>query len=133
MWATCQSAKFWVTLGAILAGMAVVLGAYGSHMLEGSEEVYDKFLLSVQYHMWHALALLAVGWQCSVGSKPNSWAAFSGIFFATGIFLFSGNLYVFAITGNPAIIGATPVGGFCFICGWTFLALASFLQKRGDS
>ena len=54
------------------------------------------------------------------------------LLFATGIFLFSGNLYVFAITGNPAIIGATPVGGFCFICGWVLLALASFLQKRDD-
>ena len=130
MWATYQSAKFWATLGAILAGMAVVLGAYGSHMLEGSEEVYDKFLLSVQYHMWHALALLAVGWQCSVGSEPKTWAAFSGVLFTTGIFLFSGNLYVFAITGTPAIIAATPVGGSCFIGGWIFLALASFLQKR---
>ena len=132
MWATCQSAKFWTTLGAMLAGVAVVLGGYGSHMLEGSDEVFDKFLLSVQYHMWHALGLLAVGWQCSVGSKPNNWAAFSGIFFTAGIFLFCGNLYVFVITGNPAIIGATPVGGFCFIGGWVLLALASFLQKRDD-
>ena len=81
MWATCQSATFWATLGAMLAGVAVVLGGYGSHMLDGNDEVFDKFLLSVQYHMWHALALLAVGWQCSAGSKPNAWAAFSGIFY----------------------------------------------------
>ena len=133
MWATCQSAKFWATLGAMLAGVAVVLGGYGSHMLDGNDEVFDKFLLSVQYHMWHALALLAVGWQCSAVSKPNAWAAFSGIFFTVGIFLFSGTLYVFAITGNPAIISAIPVGGFCFIGGWIFLALASFLQKKDDN
>ena len=133
MWAAFQSAKFWVTLGAILAGAAVVLGAYGSHILDGGEEVSDTFSLSVQYHMWHALGLLAVGWQCSVGSEPKTWAAFSGVLFTTGIFLFSGNLYFFAITGNPAIIAATPVGGFCFIGGWIFLALASYLQKRDDS
>ena len=132
MWAVFQSAKFWTTLGAILAGTAVMLSAYGSHILVGGEEVYHKFMLSVQYHMWHALGLLAVGWQCSIGSEPKTWAAFSGIFFTAGIFLFSGNLYVFAITGNQTITAAMPVGGFCFIGGWILLALASFMQKKDD-
>ena len=130
MWAAFQSAKFWVTLGAILAGAAVALGAYGNHNLNGGEEVSDTFSLSVEYHMWHALGLLAVGWQCSVGSEPKTWAALSGILFTAGIFLFSGNLYFFAVTGTPALIAATPVGGFCFIGGWVLLALASFVQKN---
>ena len=47
MWAAFQSAKFWVTLGDILAGAAVVLGIYGSHILDGGEEVSDTFSLSV--------------------------------------------------------------------------------------
>ena len=129
MWAVFQSAKFWVPLGAILAGAAVVLDAYGSHTLEGGEEAYDKFMVSVRYHMWHALGLIAVGWQCATGSGKKTWAAFSGILFTSGIFLFSGNLYVFALTGSQTMTAAIPVGGSCFIGGWILLALASFMQK----
>lgn len=130
MLAQFQSSRFWTTLGAILAGMAVILGAYGGHAIDGDEKAYANFMLSVQYHMWHALALLAVGWQCNTKLGSKSYAALSGILFTIGIFMFSGNLYIFAITGNPSITAAMPIGGLCFIGGWIFLAVSSFKQKK---
>ena len=130
MWPALQSPRLWMPLGAVLAGMAVALGAYGWHNLEGGEAIRQTFMLSVQYHMWHALGLLAVGWHCSLGPAPARWAAVSGILFCIGILLFSGSLYVSAIMGNLPLTGATPVGGFCFMGGWGLLALATISWRK---
>ncbi len=130
MWTQFQSSRFWITMGAIFAGAAVALGAYGSHMLDGDQKSYENFMLAVQYHMWHALGLLAVGWQCKIGSESKTYAALSGILFTVGIFMFSGNLYIFTIAGNPSTISGIPIGGTCFLGGWTFLALSALKQKK---
>ena len=74
---------------------------------------------SVHYHLIHALGLLAVAW--AAGRWPGAWVTAAGWLFVAGIVLFSGSLYLVAITG-PRWLGAiTPVGGTCFILGWVLL------------
>jgi uncharacterized membrane protein YgdD (TMEM256/DUF423 family) len=117
--------KNWMlSIAALFGGSAVMLGAFASHGLRGSlsERMLETFQTGVQYQMYHALALLAVGilyrlWP----SKLLAWAA--GLFIV-GILLFSGSLYVLAL-GGPRWFGPiTPIGGLCYIAAWICLALA---------
>ena len=79
---------------------------------------------AVQYHFWHALALLgvALAWP----TFPDSmWLRAAGWLFIAGILLFCGSLYALAL-GAPRPTGmATPLGGLCFILGWLALAGAA--------
>jgi uncharacterized membrane protein YgdD (TMEM256/DUF423 family) len=129
MWMILQSPRLWTVLGAGLAGIAVALGAYGWHDLEGDAAMREIFMLAVQYHMWHALALLAVSWRCSVSINSAKPAALAGVFFSAGIILFCGNLYGFAITGTLPVSGAAPLGGIAFMSGWGLLAFSALRQK----
>ena len=110
-------------IAAALAGAtAVVLGAFGAHMLRASldEQALATWHTAVDYHFWHALALLATGVLMRSGaSKALRVAALS---FCAGIVLFCGSLYLLAL-GAPRSIGAiTPLGGAAFIAGWLALA-----------
>jgi uncharacterized membrane protein YgdD (TMEM256/DUF423 family) len=79
---------------------------------------------AVQYHFWHALALLAVALAWPHVSEP-AWLRAAGWLFAAGLALFCGSLYALAL-GAPRQAGmATPVGGVCFILGWLALAWAA--------
>ena len=74
---------------------------------------------AVQYHAWHALGLLAVGFL-----SPSIWSKGAGWSLAAGIVLFSGSLYALAL-GAPRALGAvTPFGGLAFILGWLAFAVA---------
>lgn len=74
---------------------------------------------AVQYHAWHALGLLAVGFL-----DPSLWSKAAGALLTAGILLFSGSLYWLAL-GAPRALGAvTPIGGLAFILGWLCFAVA---------
>ena len=109
-------------LGALSAGLAVAAGAFGAHGLRArvSPEMLAVFETGARYQMYHALALLAVGWAAS--RWPAGGAAIAGWLFLAGTLLFSGSLYLLAL-GGPRWLGAvTPVGGLCFLAGWALLA-----------
>ena len=111
-----------------LAGAsAVLLGAFGAHALRGVLDPAQRELwhTAVEYHAWHALALvLAVGLGCGRAGRCAVVA------FALGIVLFSGSLYALAL-GAPRWTGiVTPFGGVAFVVGWIALGLA--LRPRGD-
>jgi len=113
------------TLSGLLAGMAgasaVLLGAFGAHALRGVLDGPHSELwhIAVNYHVWHALALvMAVG----LGRGRSGRVAIGG--FALGIVLFSGSLYALAL-GAPRWCGViTPLGGLAFIVGWIALGLS---------
>ena len=115
----------WVATGAVLAALAVIIGAFGAHGLESRVDagLLDTFETGARYHMYHALALLAVGWLAA--QRPGRWTSAAGWLFLAGIVVFSGSLYTLVLTGERWLGAITPVGGVCFILGWTALAVAA--------
>lgn len=114
-----------VGIGAIAALTAVALGAFGAHGLEGrvSPDRLETFRTGVQYQMYHALALLVVGWGLAQGGGPLlHWA---GYCFLAGILIFSGTLYLLVLTDTGWLGAITPIGGVFFIVGWALLAWAA--------
>jgi len=102
---------------------AVALGAFGAHLLRGRLDppMLAVWQTAVQYHAWHALALLGVGsllphWPRKRGLGLAAWL------FLAGIVLFAGSLYALALTGVPALGAITPIGGVAFLAGWAVLA-----------
>lgn len=118
--------KLWMLLGALNGFLAVGFGAFGAHGLKAraSEADLAAFNTGADYHMYHALALLAVGWLAA--NAPSSLATMSGWAFTTGILLFSGSLYFLGLTGSRALVLVTPIGGLAFLVGWFCLAIAAY-------
>lgn len=116
--------KLFFTLGAVLAGLGVVLGAFGAHALRASLSPEDlaTFEIAVRYQMYHALALLGVAWATTQWSASTVQAA--GWAFVIGILVFSGSLYVLVLTGQRWLGAITPIGGVALIAGWAMLAWA---------
>jgi len=110
--------------GAISAFLGVTLGAFAAHGLKTrlSTEMFNIFEVGVRYHMYHALALLAVAWAC--GRWPGSLTNLSGWLFIIGTVIFSGSLYVLSLTGVRWLGAITPLGGVAFLGGWACLVWA---------
>lgn len=118
--------RSWWTLGAILGGLAVALGAFGAHGLKGRVEadLLQVFETAARYHMYHALALILVG--LAAQRAPGAAVTASGWCFTAGILLFSGSLYTMTLTGQRWLGAITPLGGLAFIAGWGCLAWAGW-------
>lgn len=118
--------KLFVILGAINAFLAVALGAFGAHGLEGKLEpkYLETWKTGVTYQMFHATGLLIIG--VILGKLPaSSLLTTSGWLMFIGIILFSGSLYVLSVT-KISILGAiTPLGGVAFLAAWVLLIIAS--------
>ena len=95
-------------LGALCAFLAVAAGAFGTHALRDtlSQESLTIFEPAARYPMYHALALLAVA--CMASRWPGSAVQTAGWLFATGIVVFSGSLYLLALTGARWLGTVTP-------------------------
>ncbi len=117
----------WARLGAAAMFLAVALGAFGAHGLRQrlTPEMLSVFEVGVRYHVYHAFALFAVAW-ISI-RNPGTLAQTSGWAFVVGIVLFSGSLYLLALTGTKWLGAITPLGGVAFLVGWVLLFLASSL------
>lgn len=117
--------RFFFAAGALLAGLAVVLGAFGAHTLEGrvTADRLSVFETGVRYQMYHALALFAVAWSWS--QWPVWQVTWAGYLFLAGILIFSGSLYLLVLTDTPWLGAITPFGGLSFISGWILLAWAA--------
>src|SRR5256885_5249448 len=113
--------------GGVAGLIAVGFGAFGAHGLRGrlTPEMLAVFETGVRYHMYHALALLLTA---AVAGRLDSRAVVAaGWLFVAGIVLFSGSLYLLAVTGVTALGSLTPIGGVAFLAGWALLAFPSFL------
>ena len=120
-----DTAKLFIALGAAAGALGVVLGAFGAHALKArlAPELLATYQTAVQYHLWHALALVAIGLVAIhlPASAPLKWA---GWLMVAGIVLFSGSLYVLALTGVRWLGAITPFGGAALIAAWLALAYA---------
>jgi len=120
-----SAAKVFLAAGGLAALAAVALGAFGAHALKGrlSPEMLAVWHTAVEYHVFHALGLLAVGLVAAQlpGSALLKW---SGWLMLAGILLFSGSLYALALTGVRWLGAVTPAGGTAFLAAWALLVIA---------
>ena len=114
-----MNARLALAMGGIFMVAAVALGALGAHALRGhlAPQMTAVWQSAVQYHAWHAIALLGIGslllhFPHSRGLKVTAWL------FIAGNLLFAGSLYVIAVTGARALGVITPLGGVAFLVGW---------------
>lgn len=123
--------RHWMLAAGAMNGLlAVALGAFAAHGLRHiTDEAHQRvFETAVQYHAWHALALLATG--LAAERFGGRWLVAAGWLFLGGILLFSGSLYVLTL-GGPRWLGpVTPVGGGAFLAGWAALTIG--LRRRGS-
>jgi uncharacterized membrane protein YgdD (TMEM256/DUF423 family) len=114
----------WSAIAAILLALAVGLGAFGAHGLKARLDAYhlDIYKTAVLYHFLHALGMLIVATLPRTGTFPPESAELVCWLLLAGILIFSGSLYVLAITGVSALGAITPLGGLAFILAWLLLA-----------
>jgi uncharacterized membrane protein YgdD (TMEM256/DUF423 family) len=117
--------RLFFTLGALSAFLAVAAGAFGAHALRArlTSEYLAVFETAARYQMYHALGLLAVAW--AVNRWPGTFPTWAGYLFVVGTVLFSGSLYVLALTGARWLGAITPLGGVAFLAGWLCLGLSA--------
>jgi uncharacterized membrane protein YgdD (TMEM256/DUF423 family) len=112
---------------ALLGGLAVMLGAFGAHALKPllvENGRFDTFELATRYQFYHALALLGIGiLQSTYTGKKLRNAALLMLF---GVVLFSGSLYMLALSKLGVFGPVTPVGGVLLMAGWVFIFLAIY-------
>jgi len=116
----------WSTVGALALAVAVMLGAFGAHGLRGRLDQYSLGIYerAVFYHFVHALGLLVVPLFAKVGLVAPQAGTWVCVLLAAGIVLFSGSLYLLAVTGVRILGAVTPIGGLAFIAAWLVLAWA---------
>jgi uncharacterized membrane protein YgdD (TMEM256/DUF423 family) len=122
--------------GTFLAGLAVILGAFGAHGLKKivPPETVTTFQTGVQYQMYHALALIFVGMLFE--KADNSMMKWAGICFIIGILLFSGSLYLITLLKAKNTVGLsgigiiTPIGGLFFVAGWLLMLIGVWKSIR---
>ena len=121
--------KVWLLSGAIFGFLSVALGAFGAHSLKNVLDDYGKSIYekAVLYQMFHAIGLFGVGLMQHL-FKETSFSP-AGWGFMVGILLFSGSLYLLAVTGLKWLGAITPIGGLAFLFGLGSL-IVTILRAR---
>lgn len=116
-------------IGALLAGLGVMAGAFGSHALRArlSPDMLNVFEIAVRYQLIHALGLMIVAWAAT--RWPGTAVNAAGWLFIAGIVLFSGSLYLLTVVGARGLGIVTPIGGVLMMAGWAALAWAAFSAR----
>jgi len=118
--------KLFIIIGAVNAFLAVALGAFGAHGLEGKvpAKYLETWQTGVTYQMFHAVGILIIG--ILLGNLPaTSLLSWSGWLMLIGIILFSGSLYVLTLTQISVLGAITPLGGVSFLIAWVLLIIAA--------
>lgn len=117
--------KALLLIGALNGFLAVALGAFGAHGLEGkiSEHSIKIWEKAVLYQMFHTAGILAAGLlMIKYQSSAVLWA---GLLFFIGIIIFSGSLYIYSTTSIKTFAMITPIGGVVFLAGWILFGYAA--------
>lgn len=122
----------WIATGAWGLALAVGIGAFGAHGLRGRLDAYsmDIYERAVFYHFVHALGILIVAVATGAGLVHRATGVWVCRLLTAGIVLFSGSLYVLALTGNRMLGAITPFGGVSFIAAWIALAICVSRQQK---
>ncbi len=122
--------------GALLAGVAVVLGSIGAHglekMIEGMNDVpkrIENWNTGVRYQMYHALALVLIG-VISATLSAGRLVSLAGWLMLVGVLLFSGCLYGWVFLDNRTLVLIVPLGGLAWILGWLSLGVGVLISGK---
>lgn len=112
-----------VRLGALAMAFGVALGAFGAHGLKARlhPDMLAVYETGVRYHLVHGLALFVAAWLA--GEDSSRSARLAGVLFVVGILLFSGSLYLLALTGIRTFGAITPLGGLAWLAAWGLIAI----------
>ena len=128
--------RYILPLACLLGLLGVALGAFGAHWLRGAVEQWgltpelqtrrlENWETAVRYQLYHALALLFVGWFAQ--QRPAAkLPAVAAVLFLVGILIFSGCLYALVLSGRTWLGAVVPLGGTSLLAGWLALALATW-------
>ena len=112
-------------VGAALAMLGVLLGAFGAHALKNSlpTDMVAVYQTGVQYHLIHALGIVLIA---VLAITQPGWKRLllAGWLMVIGVLLFSGSLYLLALSGVRLFGAITPLGGMCFIAAWGLLVFS---------
>ena len=113
--------RVWIIYGSFFSLLAVVLGAFGAHGLKNILNQYSREVYTTAnfYHFIHSLAIIFIAILNTQYNDIN--LSYSFYFFLFGIIIFSGSLYILAITGIKWLGAITPIGGVLFILGWGYI------------
>jgi uncharacterized membrane protein YgdD (TMEM256/DUF423 family) len=111
-------------VGAVLLALSVALGAFGAHGLKDKLDAYAMSIYekAVFYQFVHALGILVIPLFAKAGAISAASSTRIALVLFGGILFFSGSLYALAISGVRMLGAITPIGGLCFIVGWSMLA-----------
>ncbi|OUS70062.1 hypothetical protein B1748_29290 [Paenibacillus sp. MY03] len=118
-------------IGAVNAALAIALGAFGAHGLEGkiTEHYIDIFETGVKYHMYGALGLMLVALMDKIAGGGKK-AVIGARLLLAGMLIFGVSLYVLALTGYSKLGMITPIGGVAMLAGWGFVIAGVLNQHR---
>lgn len=133
-----MKAKASLISAAISGFSAVALGAFGAHGLKTilSPKLMAAWQTAVQYHLVHSAVLLILAFallSLSLPAPADKWLKRSANMMLAGILLFSGSLYLMALTGIRPLGMITPIGGISWLIGWGFLLLAALKLPQTDN
>jgi|SRR5690554_1940048 len=128
-----MTARSTLVIAALLGTLAVALGAFAAHGLQTllSERLLQVFQIGVQYQFYHVFALLLTG--LLQQRRDSRGLRLAAVLFLLGILIFSGSLYVLALSGVHWLGAITPLGGSAFIAGWLVLAFSIFKQGNENA
>jgi uncharacterized membrane protein YgdD (TMEM256/DUF423 family) len=119
-----------ISIGAILAMLAVVFGAFGTHGLRGKigYDLLQIYETGTYYMMVHAFAIMIYGiwFALAKNGELKPWPIW---LFLVGTFIFTGSLYAITFTTIRTFGAITPIGGVCYIAGWIIFALQAYRTK----
>lgn len=123
----------WASFGAVLAGLSVLLSAFGAHSLKASltEKKLATFHTATDYLGYHALGLIAIGLLIFlIAGDAGRKLKRSAIWISVGILFFCGSLYGLVFNGPRFLGPITPLGGLCFMIGWFTMAFTLLKAKE---
>lgn len=122
--------RLFLRISGVTGALAVVTGAFGAHGLESrlTVEMLDIWQTAVQYHFYHAIPMFALACAPAAIWEKRAAGIASALFFA-GILVFSGSLYILALTEIRWLGAITPIGGLAFILGWLTVCFAAVKSR----
>ena len=128
---TLKTSYNFIAIGATLAMLSVLLGAFGAHGLKPHLTSYGIaiYQTAADYHIYHALGLIGLGLY-EAHYQTSGWLNLAGFSFIVGILLFCGSLYALAVFKLQWLVFLTPFGGLSFVIGWTCFTIQAIKSKH---